>query len=310
MCALVGALLLSLPVVAAAQQTQTPEERMAMLLNQARTAQGLNPLAISAELSAAALAHTRDMVTKGYMEHESAKDGATPQQRAIRAGYVVPAKSAWYVIEVITARATPEAALNWLLSDTVHRRVVLRPVMREMGIAYVQGGPWGHLWTIDFGCRPNVLPVIADTSDSGGVTLRLTNEECVPGGGNAEQIGKATQVMVSTRSDFEGAAWQPFVATKTVPSTSSNVFVKLKDAKGREVTSSVATTGATVSASTVTPAAPILVNPSTNALPTTTSTQASPTSDLPTDAPTTSEQQPVVNVGAPSIFDAPAAAPR
>ena len=227
--------MIGLPLSAVAQQLSAPEQRIVQLINQARIAQGLGPLALTPELNAAAKAHAEDMAAKGYMEH-TAPNGTTPQTRAIKAGYAAPANSAWLVLEVISARQTAEAAANWLLSDRLHRGVLLRGYWREMGAAYVEGGPYGQFWVVEFGCRPNVLPVIAEPTASGGVTLRLSNEECTPGG-NTESIGKATDVMISDKPDFDGAIWEPFVSTKTV-GKSGSVFVRYRDARGKEVTMS------------------------------------------------------------------------
>jgi hypothetical protein len=226
-----------------------PEQRIVQLINQARVAQGLGPLVLTSELNAAAKAHAQDMAAKGYMEH-TAPNGSTPQSRAISAGYGAPANSAWLVLEVISARQTAEAAANWLLSDRLHRGVLLRGYWREMGAAYVEGGPYGQFWVVEFGCRPNVLPVQAEPTASGGVTLRLSQEECTPTG-NSEAIGKATEIMVSDKPDFDGAVWEPFVSTKTV-SKGGNVWVKYRDRAGKEVTAS--TSGQASSAVVVTAA--------------------------------------------------------
>jgi len=232
------------------------------LINQARIAQGLNPLALTSELNASAKAHASDMAQFGYMEHEG-RDGSTPQTRARAAGYMAPASSAWLVLEVISARQTPEAAANWLLSDALHRGVLLRGYWREMGAAYVQGGPYGQFWVVEFGCRPNVLPVMTEPSASGGVTVRLTNEQCTPTG-TADAIGKATEVMVSDQADFTGATWEPFVTTKVMNGAGGgNVFVKYRDAKGRETVASsqgaaspVVVTAASASTATLNSATP------------------------------------------------------
>jgi hypothetical protein len=217
------------------------------LINQARIAQGLTPLAITPELNASAKAHAADMAQNGYMEHEG-RDGSTPQTRARAAGYMAPASSAWLVLEVISARQTAEAAANWLLSDALHRGVLLRGYWREMGAAYVEGGPYGQFWDVEFGCRPNVLPVVTEPNANGGVTVRLSNENCTPTG-TTDAIGKATQVMVSDKPDFDGATWEPFVATKVVNGAGANVFVKYRDAQGRE----------TVASSQGTAASPVVV---------------------------------------------------
>jgi hypothetical protein len=323
----VGVIAFGIPLGVVAQQAMTPEQRMATLVNQARQAHGLSPLAISTELTLAAVAHTRDMVVKGYMEHE-APDGSTPHKRAMRHGYFSNAPgSPWYVVEVISARTTAEAALNWLLSDRLHRGVVLRPIWREMGISYQEGGPTGHLWTIEFGCRPNVLPVIADTTSSGGVTLRLTNEECSPTGGGAQQMGKATEVMVSTRSDFSGATWEPFVSTKVVTPTGKNVFVKLRDERGRESVASTGVSGPTLTAasaipSTSLPSAAIIPDqpksnaPEPDASATKSKSKKSKKADNGNDndgdaTPAASEPTPpVVNGGLPSVLNGGSTPPR
>ena len=234
--------LIGIPLTAVAQQLLPQEQRIVQLINQARVAQGLGPLALTSELNAAAKAHAQDMAAKGYMEHEG-RDGSTPQSRAIRQGYGAPSNSAWMVLEVISARQTAEAAANWLLSDRLHRGVLLRGYWREMGAAYVEGGPYGQFWVVEFGCRPNVLPVISEPTASGGVTVRLSNEECSPTGAT-EAIGKATEVMVSDKPDFAGATWEPFASTKSVKNGGS-VFVRYRDAKGREATASTSGQGST-----------------------------------------------------------------
>lgn len=252
--------LIGIPLTAVAQQLAPPEQRIVQLINQARVAQGLGPLALTSELNAAAKAHAQDMAAKGYMEHEG-RDGSTPQSRAIKYGYGAPANSAWLVLEVISARQTAEAAANWLLSDRQHRGVLLRGYWREIGAAYVEGGPYGQFWVVDFGCRPNVLPVIAEPTASGGVSVRLSNEECTPTG-TSEAIGKATEVMVSDKPDFSGATWEPFATSKTVKSGGS-VFVRYRDAKGRETTASANGQGSSAVTVTAASAATSTLNQST-----------------------------------------------
>jgi len=259
--AAIATVVIAVPLTAVAQELSTPEQRIVQLINQARIAQGLGPLVLTPELNAAAKSHAEDMAARGYMEH-TAPNGSTPQSRAINAGYGAPANSAWLVLEVISARQTAEAAANWLLSDRLHRGVLLRNYWREMGAAYIQGGPYGQFWVVEFGCRPNVLPVTAEPTASGGVTVRLSNEDCTPFG-TSEAIGRVTEVMISDKPDFSGAVWEPFVTTKAV-GKAGNVFVRYKDAKGKEVTTSTAgqagnaviVTAASASTSTLNTASP------------------------------------------------------
>jgi uncharacterized protein YkwD len=135
---------------------------LATLVNQARVDHALLPLARSPQLDAAAQAHSQDMVANNYLDHVGA-DGSTPQERAGQAGYVVPPRSGWIVVEVISAISDqPSGPLNWWLTEStgVHRRVLLNPRWREVGIGYAAGGDYGNYWTLDVGCRPGVLPAV------------------------------------------------------------------------------------------------------------------------------------------------------
>lgn len=150
-------------------------DQLAVLINRARVDQGQMPLARSPELDAAAQAHSQDMVDNHYLDHDGS-DGSTPQQRADRAGYHVPPNSGWIVVEVISAiSADPRGPLDWWLNqDPVgHGRVVLNPRWREMGVGYAAGGDYGNYWTVDFGCRPTVVPNVSVD----GVSYQLT-EQC------------------------------------------------------------------------------------------------------------------------------------
>jgi uncharacterized protein YkwD len=143
------------------------------MINRARISSGVDPVAVSPELDAAAKAHSVDMVQHDYLDH-TGSDGSEPQQRAEAAGYHVPPQSGWIVVEVISAiSADPGGPVNWWLSDRQHARVLLNPRWREVGAGYAQGGDYGNYWTADFGCRPGVLPNVSVD----GVTYTQT-EEC------------------------------------------------------------------------------------------------------------------------------------
>src|SRR6188472_4049996 len=95
------------------------EDRMALIVGRARVAAGLLPLARSRALDRAAVTHAQDMARSGYMEHDA------------------PPGSAWLVVETISARSDdPDGALDWWLSDGLHRRVLLRTGWRELGLGY------------------------------------------------------------------------------------------------------------------------------------------------------------------------------
>lgn len=187
---------MALPATLAdAQEARSGTDELATLINRARVSRGIPPLARSAELDAAAAAQSQDMVQNRFLDHQGS-DGSTPQQRAERAGYRVPANSGWIVVELISAiSAEPSGPLNWWLNESpeIHGKVLLNPRWREMGVGYARGGEYGNYWTVLVGCRPAVLPAVTFE----GQTFRHT-EACVP-----------------------GAAAQPTVAPSAAPSPAS-----------------------------------------------------------------------------------------
>jgi uncharacterized protein YkwD len=146
-----------------AELTRAKTDGLAKLINRQRVAAGLAPMARSAELDAAAEEHSRDMAENDFLEHEGS-DGSIPQERAGRAGYLVPAGSGWLVVELISAiSAEPDGPLNWWLHESpqTHGKHLRDPRYREFGVGYASGGSYGNYWTLLVGCRPDVLPVIA-----------------------------------------------------------------------------------------------------------------------------------------------------
>jgi uncharacterized protein YkwD len=205
------------------------EDQLALMVDRARSNAGVLPLARSAELDQAAIAHANDMVASGDMDHDTA-DGSTPQSRAAEAGYQVPAGSAWLVVEVISARGDqPDDALGWWLSDALHRRVVLRSYWREMGIGYAPGGPYGRFWVMEFGCRPNVLPpVLLDG------TLTIPDENCGSGG---SAFGPVQSVRVGETADgLQKADWETYSAAQRTWAAGKPALVEARDAQGRDIT--------------------------------------------------------------------------
>ncbi len=219
-------LLSGAPVQAAESPTPLQDE-MAVLVARARVAAGLLPLARDRALDKAAQAHAEDMAAQGYMEHEGL-DGSTPASRAFESGYETPEGSAWIVVEVISARGDPpQDALDWWLSDGLHRRVVLRSTWRDIGIGFAKGGPYGRFWVMLFGCRPNVLtPVLLDG------TLNIPDENCGSGG---DAFGHVADVRVATSAAaMERAEWEAYGSERPWPAGEAAV-VQMRDGAGRVI---------------------------------------------------------------------------
>jgi uncharacterized protein YkwD len=139
----------SAPPVAAKPQRQAaparamgPEGDVVARTNAERIRAGCGALRFDSRLTAAARAHSADMVNRGYFEHES-PDGSTPADRAAAAGYID------YGGENIAwgQRSAAEVMSDWLGSPD-HRRNILDCEFTSVGVGL---DPRGMYWTQDFG---------------------------------------------------------------------------------------------------------------------------------------------------------------
>lgn len=113
------------------------------LVNQVRAHFGIRPLADNAALDAAALSHSRDMVTNDYFDHTS-PSGATQVDLVRSSGYLAGAGS-WTIGENLgygTQDLTTPAAMviAWFFSPE-HRDNMLSSDYRDSGIGVVAGAP-------------------------------------------------------------------------------------------------------------------------------------------------------------------------
>jgi len=131
-----------------------PEEQAFLgLINEYRVANGRKRLTHNAQLGAAAQAHSLDMGTRNYYDHNS-PEGVTPRQRISRQGYC--AQAGWGENinadhDIETAAATFQ---EWKDSPP-HNKNMLDPDFEEIGIgrAFVAGSEWSWYWTTNFGDR-------------------------------------------------------------------------------------------------------------------------------------------------------------
>jgi len=128
-------------------------------LNGERRAQGLRPLRVSAALGRAATRHSRDMVRRRYFAHDS-RSGASFVDRIRRAGYLRGAND-WMAAENLAwgagAWASAASIVNAWMRSPEHRRNILTPAYRHVGIGVVFGAPSGigrsATYTTDFGAK-------------------------------------------------------------------------------------------------------------------------------------------------------------
>lgn len=105
-------------------------------INQIRTEHDLAPLTLSSALSAAAQAHSADMVANGYFSHSS-RNG-TPFWQRIEDYYPMGHFHYWSVGENLLwssgTTVAPRAVVSEWMASPPHRENILNPGWRQVGI--------------------------------------------------------------------------------------------------------------------------------------------------------------------------------
>ncbi len=102
------------------------------LVNRFRSERGLRQLNTDSRLNTAAQTHAEDMAERDYIAHIS-PDGGTPGERASVAGY----RWSRLLENVAAGQPTPTEAVEVWKASPGHRRAMLDPEIRELGIGYV-----------------------------------------------------------------------------------------------------------------------------------------------------------------------------
>ena len=140
---------------AALRDLEAVRAEMLARVNAARRSAGLPPLKRSPDLDRAAQEHARDLLARGYYEHLS-PEGSTPLSRASAAGY-----TADLIAENLHQLTAPvEAVLDDWLRSPGHRRNLLDPGARDLGVGLAIGPGYGLdpdgyrvVWVQSFGRR-------------------------------------------------------------------------------------------------------------------------------------------------------------
>ena len=114
------------------------------LLNRRRARRGLARLRGDALLRRAAKRHSLDMVRRDYFDHVS-PGGSTLTDRLLGAGFGLRARASWVAGENLAwgmgSSATPRAIVRMWMNSPPHRRNVLGPRFRRVGIGIALGAP-------------------------------------------------------------------------------------------------------------------------------------------------------------------------
>lgn len=129
-----------------ARDTATIQFRMLDAINTLREASGAEPVALNAELTAAAATHSRDMSVQNRPWHFGS-DGSSPLDRVARVGYTGQLMgeniSETYESELETLAA-------WMTDENT-RVVILEPRADEMGFSWFQEENGKIWWTLVLG---------------------------------------------------------------------------------------------------------------------------------------------------------------
>ena len=116
------------------------------LINQAREAKGLKPVRLDRRLWRAARHHTRDMLRRHYFAHGATSDRLA---RYVHSG-VIGETLAWGS----GSYASPASTVTSWLNSPPHRRILLDPDFRYVGIGSRSGAFQGEhrarVYTADF----------------------------------------------------------------------------------------------------------------------------------------------------------------
>lgn len=149
---------------ASGQRDAALEQGILREVNRVRAARGLRALTLSTPLQSAATFQSRDMIERGYFDHD--QPGGVSFGERLRRFYPVVGSGHWSVGENLlwsTQGIGAAAALRLWLASPPHRRNIFDPTWRDAGVgAFVSptasgafsaaGGPVVVV-TMDFGAR-------------------------------------------------------------------------------------------------------------------------------------------------------------
>jgi uncharacterized protein YkwD len=235
-----------LPLQLVAQAPDLAAELLARV-NQLRLDEGLPPLRSFSLLDDSAQRHAEDLAAHG-LSSTTGSNGSTPGHRIAAAGYTawqsddgapVVGENVWVGIGSI------DDAIAYFLGDAVSRRNLFSTAFREIGVGVAAGPDGRDYYVLDFGARPNVLPIFINFGDlnteNPQVAIRLTNEEVRAGGEGSVFMGRAIEIRISNSPEWEDVAWQPWeelVAWTLAGVPGENtVYVQFRDGAGRTAAS-------------------------------------------------------------------------
>lgn len=111
------------------------EQRVATLINAVRRRHHLAPLAFSRALRSAAREHSSDMLANQYFEHNSPMESFDARIRRHLAARLVAEDIGWGTGKY----ATPDGMVSMWMRSAPHRKILLLPELRRLGLGVTSG---------------------------------------------------------------------------------------------------------------------------------------------------------------------------
>jgi uncharacterized protein YkwD len=136
------------PTTAAPAPSGGVTAQVVSLTNAERAKAGCGALAVDATLTAVAQAHSQDMATHNYFDHNS-QDGRTPFDRMTAAGY----RYSTAAENIAAGQRTAQDVMTGWMNSPGHRANILNCALKEIGVGYAtaSSSQYGVYWTQDFG---------------------------------------------------------------------------------------------------------------------------------------------------------------
>lgn len=118
------------------------EHQVVQLTNEERTKRGLSPLKVNVELSKVAREKSADMARNNYFSHNSPTYGSPfDMMKQFGISYRTAGEN------IAKGQRTPQEVVNAWMNSAGHRKNILNPSFKEIGVGYVENG---NVWTQQF----------------------------------------------------------------------------------------------------------------------------------------------------------------
>jgi uncharacterized protein YkwD len=222
------------PTVAQSLNDPTPALEILAYLNQWRVESGLAPLKPNDTLHNLALEQAAYLsllpdIPGGNAMHLG-QGGETLRERAARHNWPTYGEGGLAAIAEVGWVGQIEGALTFWQGSSIHTETITNPGFREVGIAAVPH-PWGHVFIVVLGSRPDVLTALVDPS---GSQLYLTQDIFRYGVGNVPPM----QVYLFDTDGRPLNNGQAFEWTPVLPipaEAGGQVFVLYQDGSSRSL---------------------------------------------------------------------------